>query len=315
MTTGSPTAERGTPATTPLTGPAAGPAAAPEGAAAPAVRAFPDTTAPTAAPPAATAAPPAGAPGRDREDEQAAGRGTPATGLRDFYEDPAVPVASGAERSRRQARMLARALGPVGAGGPATVLDIGCGDGSAAAVAIPYLRGHRVIGVDWSQDALRRAAPRLPAVVRGELSDGGLPFASGSADAVVFSEVIEHLVDPDAALDELRRVLRPGGHLLLSTPNLAAWYNRGLLLAGVQPVFSEVSLRGVHGRPGSQVVGHLRLYTARALRGFLTASGFEVVSCAGAPFHGVPRPLRALDRAACRLPSLASILLVHARRV
>ncbi|MGR3933709.1 class I SAM-dependent methyltransferase [Streptomyces sp. BRA346] len=230
--------------------------------------------------------------------------------LRDFYENPAVPVASGPDRSRRQARMLAHALRTEAS---ATILDIGCGDGTAAATALPLLRGHRVIGVDWSQDALRRAARHLP-VVRGELDHGRLPFADASADACVFSEVVEHLVDPDAALDEIRRVLRPGGHLLLSTPNLAAWYNRGLLLAGVQPVFSEVSLRGIHGRPGREVVGHLRLYTARALRGFLTASGFEVVRLAGAPFHGVPRVLRPLDRGACRVPSAASILLVHARR-
>ncbi|MGN9759982.1 class I SAM-dependent methyltransferase [Streptomyces sp. SD31] len=240
---------------------------------------------------------------------------TSSPGLRDFYEDPAVPVASGEDRSLRQARMLARALGTVGPGHPpATVLDVGCGDGSAAAVAARVLDGHRIVGVDWSQDALRRAARRLPSVVRGQLSDGGLPFASGSADAVLFSEVVEHLVDPDGALDELRRVLRPGGHLMLSTPNLAAWYNRALLLGGVQPVFSEVSLRRVHGRPGSQVVGHLRLFTARALREFVTASGFEVVRLEGAPFHGVPRPLRPLDRLACRLPSLSSILLLHARR-
>ncbi|MEW1658775.1 MULTISPECIES: class I SAM-dependent methyltransferase [unclassified Streptomyces] len=236
------------------------------------------------------------------------------TALQNFYENPAVPVASGHARSRRQARLLARALGPVRAGAPpATVLDIGCGDGTAAATAADALAGHRVIGVDWSQDALRRAAPRIDHVVRGQLTDDGLPFATGSADAVLFSEVIEHLVDPDAALDELRRVLRPGGHLLLSTPNLAAWYNRGLLLAGVQPVFSEVSLRAIHGRPGTQVVGHLRLYTARALRAFLTASGFDVIRIAGAPYHDVPRPLRPLDRAACHAPSLSSILLAHAR--
>ncbi|MFD7547793.1 class I SAM-dependent methyltransferase [Streptomyces sp. NPDC059578] len=236
-----------------------------------------------------------------------------ARGLRDFYEDPSVPVASGDARSVRQARMLAAALGPA-ADRPAVVLDVGCGDGSAARAAGPLLTGHRVIGVDWSQDALRRARQHLTDVVRGELADGRLPLRSGCADAVLFSEVIEHLVDPDAALDELRRVLRPGGHLMLSTPNLAAWYNRGLLLAGVQPVFSEVSLRGIHGRPGREVVGHLRLYTARALREFVAASGFEVVRLAGAPFHGVPRPLRPLDRLACAAPSLSSILLLHARR-
>ena len=248
---------------------------------------------------AATGPPAAGAP--------------PPAGLRDFYENPAVPVASGDARSRRQARILARALGPARTPA-ATILDIGCGDGTAAATAAGVLAGHRLVGVDWSQDALRRAASRIPCAVRGELTDGGLPFATGSADAVLFSEVIEHLVDPDGALDELHRVLRPGGHLMLSTPNLAAWYNRGLLLAGVQPVFSEVSMRGIHGRPGTQVVGHLRLYTARALRGFLSASGFDVVRISGAPYHDVPRPLRPLDRAACRIPSLASILLAHARR-
>jgi hypothetical protein len=58
-----------------------------------------------------------------------------------------------------------------------------------------------------------------------------------------------------------RRVLRPGGVLLLSTPNLAAWFNRSLVLLGVQPVFSEVSLRRVYGRPGREVAGHLRLFT------------------------------------------------------
>ncbi|ARF55197.1 class I SAM-dependent methyltransferase [Streptomyces gilvosporeus] len=250
------------------------------------------------------------------------GAARPPAGLRDFYENPAVPVASGPARSTRQAALLARALGPRRTGAPpATILDIGCGDGTAAATAAHLLGGHRLVGVDWSQDALRRARTRIPAAapgeltaVRGELTDGGLPFATGSADAVLFSEVIEHLVDPDAAVDELHRILRPGGHLMLSTPNLAAWYNRGLLLAGIQPVFSEVSLRHIHGRPGTQVVGHLRLYTARALRAFLTAAGFDVIRLTGAPYHDVPRPLRPLDRAACHLPSLSSILLAHARR-
>ncbi|MFJ9978458.1 class I SAM-dependent methyltransferase [Streptomyces cyaneofuscatus] len=235
----------------------------------------------------------------------------PPPGLRDFYENPAVPVASGDGRSRRQARLLADALrGRTGQ----VIVDVGCGDGTAAATAAPILTGHRLIGVDWSQDALRRARPRMGSVVRGELEHGGLPLADGCADAVLFSEILEHLVDPDQALDELRRILKPGGHLMLSTPNLAAWYNRALLLAGVQPVFSEVSLRGIHGRPGSEVVGHLRLYTARALRSFLAASGFEDVKITGAPFHGVPRPLRLVDRAACAVPGAASILLAHARR-
>ena len=150
--------------------------------------------------------------------------------------------------------------------------------------------------------------------MRASVSGGSLPVADGAADVVIMSELIEHLVDPDGAVAEARRILRPGGSLLLSTPNLAAWYNRGLLAFGIQPIFSEVSLRGVFGRPGRVVAGHLRLFTRRALTEFLTASGFCCVTVTGARYHDVPRPLAPLDRAFCRWPSAASILLVHARK-
>jgi SAM-dependent methyltransferase len=128
------------------------------------------------------------------------------------------------------------------------------------------------------------------------------------------SELIEHLVDTDAALDEAFRVLKPGGSLLLSTPNLAAWYNRGLVALGVQPVFSEVSLYGVYGRPGSVVAGHLHLFTRRALVGLLAARGFSAITVRGARYHDVPRPLRPIDRALCSWPAAASILLARARK-
>jgi SAM-dependent methyltransferase len=197
--------------------------------------------------------------------------------------------------------------------GPAVIIDVGCGDGSALAVAAGQNPGHRFAGVDWSSGALRQARALGLTVLRGDVAPG-LPVADGSVDVVIMSELIEHLVDPDGAVAEVRRVLRPGGSLLLSTPNLAAWYNRGLLAVGVQPVFSEVSLRGIYGRPGRVVAGHLRLFTRRALTEFLAASGFRCVTVAGARFHDVPRPLGPLDLAFCRWPSAASILLVHARK-
>ena len=197
--------------------------------------------------------------------------------------------------------------------GPAVIIDVGCGDGSALAVAAGLNPEHRFAGVDWSSGALRQARALGLTVLRGDVAPG-LPVADGAADVVIMSELIEHLVDPDGAVAEVRRVLRPGGSLLLSTPNLAAWYNRGLLAVGIQPVFSEVSLRGVYGRPGSVVAGHLRLFTRRALAEFLAVSGFRCVTIAGARYHGVPRPLGPLDRAFCSWPSAASILLVHARK-
>jgi SAM-dependent methyltransferase len=236
-------------------------------------------------------------------------RGNP---LQAFYETADVPLSSGPDRARRQARMLTDVLRDFT--GQAVVLDVGCGDGSALAVAARHNPGHRFAGIDWSADALRRARELGLVVLRGGVDAPGLPVADGAADVVIMSELIEHLVDPDGAVAEIRRVLRPGGSLLLSTPNLAAWYNRGLLAFGYQPVFSEVSLRGIYGRPGQVVAGHLRLFTRRALAEFLAASGFRCVTIAGARYHDVPRPLRPLDRAFCRWPAAASILLVHARK-
>lgn len=232
--------------------------------------------------------------------------------LRDFYEDPAVPASSGPDRARRQAAMLADLLRLVPA--PATVVDVGCGDGFATKVAADRNAGHRFAGLDWSAGSLAAAKGRGLAVLRAELDATRLPLRDGSVDVIVMSEVIEHLVDTDSAVEAAHRALKPGGSLLLSTPNLAAWYNRGLLALGVQPVFSEVSLRSVYGRPGSQVAGHLHMFTKRALVEFLSAYGFSCVQVAGARYHDVPGPLRPLDRAFCYWPSAASILLVHARK-
>jgi SAM-dependent methyltransferase len=232
--------------------------------------------------------------------------------LREFYENPETPASSGPDRAVRMARMLARGLD--GVSSPACILDVGCGDGAAAALAAQRNPGHRMVGLDWSAGALDRARRLGLTVVRGGVDAPGLPFAAESADVVIMSELIEHLIDTDSALDEVFRVLRPGGSLLLSTPNLAAWYNRGLVAFGVQPIFSEVSLRGVYGRPGRQVAGHLHLFTRRALLALLAARGFTGIRVRGARYHDVPRPLRPIDRAFCAWPVAASILLVHARK-
>jgi SAM-dependent methyltransferase len=98
-------------------------------------------------------------------------------------------------------------------------------------------------------------------------------------DVILLIDVIEHLYDPDAALDEIRQLLSPDGVLVLVTPNLTAWFNRLMFLLGLMPFSMEVSTRGVFGRPGfgQRPVGHIRVFTVRAMREFLRASGFEVV--------------------------------------
>jgi 2-polyprenyl-3-methyl-5-hydroxy-6-metoxy-1,4-benzoquinol methylase len=237
---------------------------------------------------------------------------TSADPLRNFYEDPAVPASSGQDRACRQAAMLTQVLRDVQA--PATIIDVGCGDGFATKVAADANPGHRFAGLDWSASSLAAARGRGLTVLRAGLDTPRLPVRPGSADVVVMSEVIEHLVDTDAAIEAAHQALKPGGSLLLSTPNLAAWYNRGLLAFGIQPIFSEVSLRSVFGRPGSQVAGHLHMFTRRALVEFIAANGFDQIKVSGARYHDVPGPLRPLDRLFCYWPSAASILLVRARK-
>jgi len=235
-----------------------------------------------------------------------------ASPLHAFYSRSDATFSSGPDRARRQARMLAKVLAQRPS--PQRMVDVGCGDGAATHLLKRLDPRNTVIGIDWSAAALALARARGLLVIQGGIDGSGLPMPEASADVVIMSELIEHLVDTDAAVDEARRVLRPGGILLLSTPNLAAWFNRGLIGLGIQPLFSEVSLRGIYGRPGHEVAGHLRLFTRRALEEFLTDRGFRCERVEGAPYHDVPRPLRPLDRALCHWPSMASILLVQARR-
>jgi ubiquinone/menaquinone biosynthesis C-methylase UbiE len=197
------------------------------------------------------------------------------------------------------------------------VLDLGCGDGEVA-VELARLTGAKVIAADVSNvalDACRRRGLQTARLQAGE----PLPFAENSFDLVFMTEVIEHLLDPSRTLNEIRRVLRPNGYLILSTPNLACLPNRFLVLLGIQPLFSEVSEEGVYGRrfkmfgQGGEPVGHLRLYTRGALKEVLEASEFKLLIMRGAAFH--ESGLTSLvERALTFVPGLAMILVVLAQR-
>lgn len=96
---------------------------------------------------------------------------------------------------------------------PGWVLDVGCG--ARLHVAVPP--GIRVLGVDVSLAQLRRNTTTTHLAVADA---GRLPVATGSLDAAVSWDVLEHLPDPDAALHELARVIRPGGVVVLGLPNV-----------------------------------------------------------------------------------------------
>lgn len=115
------------------------------------------------------------------------------------------------EEFEMEARWIVRTL-PAAA---TRILDIGCGNG--ALISIVGLS--RVVGLDFVYAGLRRTQCRFPES-RLACGDGAaLPFEDRSFDAITAQHVIEHLPDADSACREWRRVLRPGGQLVVVTPN------------------------------------------------------------------------------------------------
>jgi SAM-dependent methyltransferase len=160
------------------------------------------------------------------------------------------------------------------------LLDVGCGGGY---YTVQFRdASNQVFGIDITFEGVqathRSGIPTSVASV-----EQGLPFPPDTFDAVTFIEVIEHVLRPDLALRAIHRVLRPGGALILTTPNYAYWVLRILLLAGVPPVGLQARpFRGFRSRlpaPGVEawLDPHIRFFSPRIMRRLLDQSGFEVV--------------------------------------
>jgi SAM-dependent methyltransferase len=98
------------------------------------------------------------------------------------------------------------------------VLDAGCGTGGFLSVLRSRRPDLNPFGIEWDATAARRARDKSgAAVTQGSIN--ALPFADGSFDAVLSADVLCHAaVDPAVALPELKRVLRPGGRLIINMP-------------------------------------------------------------------------------------------------
>jgi 2-polyprenyl-6-hydroxyphenyl methylase / 3-demethylubiquinone-9 3-methyltransferase len=160
------------------------------------------------------------------------------------------------------------------------VLDVGCGEGVFAAELAAV--GAEVLGIDVAEEPLRRARARHPALDL-RLVDGEAPWPlpDASFDVVWAGEVIEHVADTAAWLSEVRRVLRSGGSLLISTPAngpvalLAAALSRRAFAARFDPRSD-----------------HLRFYNPATLSRLIEDFGFESVKVGSA--GGLPGARRLL---------------------
>ncbi len=191
---------------------------------------------------------------------------------------------------------------------PSSVLDIGCGRG----FLLDRLVDRGVSGL-VGVDVFAEVEGAGWTYVAGDVTVG-LPAGDASFEVVIAGEIIEHVPNPDLLLREIRRVLVPGGALVISTPNLVSWANRVLVPLGIQPLGTETSSEVALGRrlrvlgQGNQVQGHLKVFTHRALREILERYGFTVIARHGVPAF-FPPPIDRLDRLFARSVALSSGLL------
>jgi 2-polyprenyl-6-hydroxyphenyl methylase/3-demethylubiquinone-9 3-methyltransferase len=166
------------------------------------------------------------------------------------------------------------------------VLDVGCGEGVFAAELARA--GAQVVGIDAAEEPLRRARARHPELdLRLVDGEGEWPLPDAGFDVVWAGEVIEHVADTAAWLSEVRRVLRSGGALLLSTPALGR-------LTLLRMALSRRAFE-VRFDPRGE---HLRHYASGTLRGLLEDFGFHDVQVRSA--GGVPGGRRVLLARAVR---------------
>jgi methionine biosynthesis protein MetW len=208
------------------------------------------------------------------------------------------------------------------------VLDVGCGDGWFGKRIIKEV-GAEVHGVDISKDALKKAELSGLKVKKQNLYGNELSYPNNYFDAVLCGDIIEHLINTEFFIRELRRVLKKNGFLILSVPNIAAYYNRFLLLAGKLPlgiesaselVFPPVKAKDVYN------TGHVRAYTKETITKLIQYHGFKIEDVKGVPIishndHVLGKYKKyvgisnSVEKFFAKFPTLASVIIIKARKL
>jgi len=147
------------------------------------------------------------------------------------------------------------------------VLDIGCGAGALGRTLKEERGTPEVVGVEIVEEAARKAEAVLDRVFVGSIEAMDLPFEDGYFDCIVCADVLEHLIDPEAALRKLARLLADGGVIVMSLPNARFFEVLAVLSSGAWP----------YQDAGILDYTHFRWFTRASLPGFVAAAGLEAV--------------------------------------
>lgn len=172
------------------------------------------------------------------------------------------------------------------------LLDLGCGDGKFTIDFATKIGAKEIYGVDIDEFCCLKAEERGIKVVLADLNKP-LPLPSNHFDLILSSEAMQHLANPDNLLEESYRLLRPNGHLYISTSNLCSLHNRVLVLFGQQPTAIGASARHILKIPILGYVGggrnNLRGFSPNAFLQMLITYGFRIEHYFGSgffPFQG-----------------------------
>jgi SAM-dependent methyltransferase len=205
----------------------------------------------------------------------------------------------------------------------ALLLDVGCDDGAwtdevRRRLGIPRQQVHGLEIVDERAELARRRGFN---VQTGDL-DEPWPFENASFDVVHANQVIEHVIQLDHFVAELRRVLARDGIAVVCTENLASWHNVAAVALGYQP-FSLTNVSSVRpignrfalhsGEPPTRGESwqHVHVLTLTGLRDVFAAHGFDVVSSWGTGYYPFTR--RVASTFAARDPRHAHFIGITAR--
>ena len=177
------------------------------------------------------------------------------------------------------------------------VVDLGCGYGEFGLEVANMVRGG-LIGLELSDRECEVSKKNGISVVQTDLNDP-LPLKDKSVDLAISIQVIEHLIQTDKFLDEVKRVLKKDGVFLMTTVNLAAVQYRVMLLLGMQPICLHPSVYQVYPlKKLNPVYGHKSVFTFEALKEVLQKHGMKIEKAYTHTIYLMPEWL---SRALCKL--------------
>ena len=199
----------------------------------------------------------------------------------------------------------------------ALMLDCGCHAGANARNRADAKHARALAGIELNVSMARKAVERGLWVMQSDLNRA-IPLVNNCVDALIASDLLEHLTQTSTFVREIHRVLRPGGYAVISTPNLASWHNIFALLFGLQPFsgphlthFSEADLglirrmrketcEALSDQGWGEVQGESTMYrhvvvgAYRSLRRLFVSEGFVVEKMIGVGYYPLPGNLEKL---------------------